>query len=222
MSAEVAQPLSTREEAQARADAIREKFSEAWEMLGEAYLRRDWIALEFATWDAYCEALFSDVRQHRLPVAARRAIVKLWTKEYRMSANAAASGLGTSPATVKGDRKALLEEGELTVDDLAEVISLDDRRRRRNALNASRKPAETVEELQPPEGLSRAMEGLWWLAHSMSGLNSIELSHVAGWDDRPGLASGVLSKLEKRGLAHRNGVVRGTRGVYVAGAPDVR
>jgi hypothetical protein len=55
-------------EATARAltDQLRQSLSLSWELLVEAYQRRAWAALGYATWDAYTDAELGEVRL-RLP-----------------------------------------------------------------------------------------------------------------------------------------------------------
>lgn len=92
-------------EATARAltDQLRQSLSLSWELLVEAYQRRAWAALGYATWDAYTDAELGEVRL-RLPRQDRREVVASMT-EAGMSTRAIGSALGVDHKTVVNDRR---------------------------------------------------------------------------------------------------------------------
>ena len=63
-----------------------------------------------------------------------------------------------------------------------------------------------------PARLLRRVEALYRLAQDRGGRTSAELHGDTGW--ATGTASGVLSRMDRRGLAARTGEVRGGRAVY--------
>lgn len=191
--------------ARERTNAIRASLAHAFDLIAESYRLRDWNTLGYQSWEAFCDTEFADVGQIRLPIEARRELVKVWTLDAGMTTRAISSVLKVSKSTAGSDRQALIEAGELDAD--AKVYSLDDKRR-----PLTRKKAEPVEEVK----LSRGDEALMHLVRvGQMGLTSSELEKKARWTDRPGLGSGTLSRLHKRGCVVQTDVARSNRFPYV-------
>ncbi len=92
------EPL-TRDEARSLTDQIRTGLTELLPLIAEAYERRAWLALEYATWDAYCDA---ELRGVRVPVGHRHEAVA-GLRGAGMSTRAIGSALGVSHQTVAND-----------------------------------------------------------------------------------------------------------------------
>jgi len=91
----------TREEAQALTVTIRGGMERVHRMLIDAYRGRAWVALEYPTWESYCDAELHGARP-KLPAPERREIVGEM-REAGMSQRAIASGLGVAQNTVQRD-----------------------------------------------------------------------------------------------------------------------
>lgn len=90
-----------REEAQALTDQIRVAVDHAWSLIIEAYHRRVWVALEYPSWDDYCESEFGGLRL-KLPREDRQEVVASM-RDAGMSIRAIASATGASKSTVTSD-----------------------------------------------------------------------------------------------------------------------
>lgn len=199
-------------EARALTNEIKTKQTEMWVLLGRAYAGRAWEALGYAPgakgWADYCAKEFGDVGQYALKPAARREIVKVWMLEHGMTQGAVATGMGVSKGTTNNDVQVLTEAGEL--DDLPDnVVALDGRRR--STASATTAKAETGGK----EPSCREVALTLLRKAGAKGLTSTELSRKAKWDDRPGLASGTLSKMAKGGLAKQTETRRNNRSTYI-------
>lgn len=91
------------ETARTLTDQLRQSLSLSWELLVEAYQRRAWAALGYASWDAYTDAELGETRL-RLPREERREVVVSMT-EAGMSTRAISSALGINRRTVMGDQQ---------------------------------------------------------------------------------------------------------------------
>lgn len=195
--------------ARRRVQTIRDSFQTAWRTLGEAYRDKDWIELNYPSWEAYCEGEYGDLLDGvQLTVAARRAVVKMWLVEFGMTNTAAAKAANTSRPTIQGDRNYLEREGEL--DELPETSrGVDGKVRRSRHI----KPLPAF----VPAGESKTDTALRLVREAGErGLTSIELeSKLPEWKKKPGLASGTLSRLKKRGLVMQAGDPRLARYPYV-------
>lgn len=91
-------------EATARAltDQLRQSLTISWDLLVEAYQRRAWAALGYATWDAYTDAELGATRL-RIPREERREVVASMT-EAGMSTRAISAALGVTKSQVARDR----------------------------------------------------------------------------------------------------------------------
>jgi hypothetical protein len=85
--------------ARSRAGMIRAGLDEMWVLITEAYAARDWLALGYPTWDAYCDAEFRG-RRLALPREERAAVVGS-LRDAGMSTRAIATATGISEATVR-------------------------------------------------------------------------------------------------------------------------
>jgi hypothetical protein len=150
------------------------------------------LALGYAWWHDYLLAEFGDLKELRMPVAERRAIVASMC-DAGASVTDIVKTIGFSRGTVQGDRVAL---------------GISDA-----------KPAGQVVQLHEPEpnpyaGLSQPREALARVAaQDDRGLTCRELEHETGWLHQS--ASPALRKIERRGWVARDGRIRGTFGVYV-------
>lgn len=132
------------------------------------------VALGYDSWHQYVETEFGDLRELRLPVLERRALVASMRSDA-LPVRAIADRLGVSVGTVHSDLPETLE----------------------------RKPAGlrvVREQLPVPTG--RVYEQtVEWLRRHPAGLTLVELAAVAGWTE--GKSSGALSDVRCRGLAVR-------------------
>jgi DNA-binding CsgD family transcriptional regulator len=95
--------LSTHDEATTRADRIRagiEMYSSMLEDIVAAYLRRDWTALGYDSWDAYVTGEFE--RQYTLSLDRRREAVASLRGDG-LSTRAIGTALGVAQDTVRRD-----------------------------------------------------------------------------------------------------------------------
>lgn len=79
-------------------DQIKGRVAELLPLIVEAYQRRAWTALGYASWEDYCD---TELRGLRLPVERREAVREL--RSAGMSTRAIGSAVGTSEATVRRD-----------------------------------------------------------------------------------------------------------------------
>ena len=95
--------LPTHDEARALTDRIKIAVEGTWQLIREAYVTRTWAVLGYDTWDAYCNAEFSNARL-RLPREERQEVVAS-LRESGMSLRAISSATGISPATAMRDAR---------------------------------------------------------------------------------------------------------------------
>jgi hypothetical protein len=149
-------------------------------------------ALGYAHFHEYCLAEFGDIRELRLPVGTRRALVRSMC-EAGMSVTEMVKAIGFSRGTIQSDRVAL---GISAAQPAGQVIELHE------------------PEPNPYEGLSQPREALARVAaQAERGLTCRELEHETGWLHQS--ASPALRKCERRGWVVRDGRIRGGFGVYV-------
>lgn len=182
---------------------LRETLDLALDLLTEAFDGRAWVALDYPSWEAYCETELPQlaILGKGLPVAQRQAAVA----ELRgrgMSLRAIAKPLGLSPNTVKADAAAAGVQ-------LASVTSLDGRARPSTSAKTSperAQPAATV------SGAQRTVDLV--TAAGERGLTVRELCKKTGWHH--GQASGQLSRLAKRRRVRVVAVFRDGCATYLA------
>jgi hypothetical protein len=149
------------------------------------------LALGYSYFHEYCLAEFGDIKQMRLPVDVRRALVASMC-DAGASVTDIVKAIGFSRGTVQGDRVAL---GISEAQPAGQVISLHE------------------PEPVAPEG-PVWVQALWHLARQEDrGLTLLELSAVTGWTE--GKASGVLSRLCRKGMSVRSEMMRVDHRAYV-------
>jgi hypothetical protein len=149
-------------------------------------------ALGYSWWHEYVVAEFGDLKELRMPVGERRALVASFC-DAGASVTDIVKALGFSRGTVQGDRVAL---GISAAQPAGQVIPLHE------------------PEVNPYEGMSRMRETLARVAAQQDrGLTSIELDAETGWP--LGTATANLSKLHRRGLVAMSDHRRLNRGGYV-------
>ena len=205
MTAQLQPELPPLDELTARrlTDKIRGTLAVAYELLGDAWAGRAWIALGYASWEEYCAAEFADARQVRLPVAQRRELVATY-RGRGMSERAISTGLGVSAGTVHSDVVAL---------DLAPaaVVSLDGRRRPSSTREASRDatlPAVVAPTLTVADRTVQLVAGT-----GDRGLTVKELCRKT--KVHHGQASGALSRLHRQGRIVRTTTYRDGCAAYI-------
>lgn len=92
---------SSPEEARQRADRIKVGVEAVWHLVVEAYQRRDWAALGYASWDDYQTREFGTARL-RLPREERQEVVSS-LRDAGLSIRAIAAATGNSDQTVQRD-----------------------------------------------------------------------------------------------------------------------
>jgi hypothetical protein len=159
------------------------------DLLVQALEGRAWAALGHESFEAYCAAELPELRMLKMRPAPRRARAKaLRAADPNVTLRDIAAATGSSPATAMRD---------LRPEDFPST------------------PAGRGLETGDFAGMTRAQETLARLkAAGERGLTSTELDAATTWP--MGTATGTLSKLERRGLVHRPGHMRGQRGAYVA------
>jgi hypothetical protein len=184
--------LLTRADAEALTAEIRRDLGNAILKLQLAREGHAHTALGYAYWHEYLLDRFGDLKELRLPVTERRALVASMC-EAGASVTDIVRTIGFSRGTVQGDRVAL-GYGKAPTGD---VIDLHP------------EPA-----ADPYEGMSRMRETLARVAaQDDRGLTSLELDAETGWP--MGSATANLSKLERRGHVRRLAVFRSRRAAYV-------
>lgn len=185
-------------------EQIRGTLAVAYELLGDAWAGRAWVAMGYPSWEEYCAAEFSDARRVRLPVAQRRELVAGY-RGRGMSERAISTGLGVSAGTVHADVVAL---------DLrpADIVSLDGRRRPSTTRDASRDASVAVTQVAPLTVADRTVQLI--AATGTRGLTVKELCRKA--KVHHGQASGVLSRLHRQGRVVRTTDYRDGCAAYVA------
>jgi hypothetical protein len=182
----------TRRKAQELTDSIRRDLTGA--VIGMQLAREGHahLALGYSDWHTYVIEEFGDIRELRLPVAERRALVASMC-ETGASVTDIVKTIGFSRGTVQADRVALgLSAGQAT----GRVIDLHE------------------PEPNPYAGLSQPREALARVAAQADrGLTCRELEQETGWLHQS--ASPALRKVERRGWVARDGRIRLGFGVYV-------
>lgn len=97
-------------EARELTNEIRRTLTLGHDLLIRAFTGCAWMALGYATWDAYCAGEFTEARMVRLDREQRREIVAEM-REAGMSSRAIASGLGVGKGTVDRDISATAPSG---------------------------------------------------------------------------------------------------------------
>ena len=100
--AEAANRYLAEAEAREITDRIIGHLESIWELLVAAYCGRAWLALEYPSWDEYCETEFGASRL-RLPKEERRRVVHFLSEAGNMSIRPIASAMGISDNTVQRD-----------------------------------------------------------------------------------------------------------------------
>lgn len=98
---------SSAEEARRRADRIKVGVEAVWQLIVEAYQKRDWVALGYASWDDYTTREFGTSRI-KLPREERQEVVQS-LRDAGLSTRAIAAATGVDRKTVRRD----LEVGEM-------------------------------------------------------------------------------------------------------------
>lgn len=188
----------TRYGARKLTEEIRHHLGSALVKLREAREGEAHTALGYPDWHTYCEQEFGSLAELALPVVERRALVQsMRAASPPLSHEEIGRRLGVSVGTVYKDRKA--------------IGAADD-------LPNPRQLAPVPEQVAPLDysGLPRTGEALLRVRDQEDrGLTSIELDHETGWDKTPGLSSGTLSRLKRRGLVEPTGALRGNRAPHV-------
>jgi hypothetical protein len=94
----------TAEEARALTDGIRRSLASVWPMVIEAYQRRAWLALGYASWEIYCDQELAGMRPAIERDQRREAVGQM--REAGMSQRAIAGAVGVNHTTVGDDLKA--------------------------------------------------------------------------------------------------------------------
>lgn len=156
---------------------------------GEAHL-----ALGYATWHEYCEAEFGDLRELRLPVPERRALVESM-RTAKLPIRAIAGKLGVSLDTVHRDLPSTRER-------TADVV-----------------PIRPVVEPDPIGHLPRTDQVVILIGRQGDrGMTCRELELETGWHH--GICSATLSAVARQGRVLKTDRKRLRYGVYVDN-PDV-
>jgi hypothetical protein len=149
-------------------------------------------ALGYTHWHEYLIDRFGDLREFRLPVGERRAIVASMC-DAGASVSDIVKAIGFSRGAIQADRVAL---------------KISDAQPRGQVVPIRE------EQPNPYEGMGRKAEALARVAaQGARGLTSTELDLETSWP--MGSATGALSKLDRRGLVVRTEQRRGNRAAYV-------
>lgn len=108
IDAEIVEDDLSAGEARELTDRIRQTLTIGHDLIVAAFKGRAWVALGYATWDAYCAGEFAEARMIRLDREQRREFVAT-AHQAGMSTRAIASGLGVSQFPVRDDLAALRE-----------------------------------------------------------------------------------------------------------------
>lgn len=194
--------LLTRIGARKLTEDIKEHLTSALIKLRQAREGEAHIVLGYPDWHTYCEREFGTLSDLALPVVERRELVaSMRATRPPLSHEEIGRRLGVSVGTVYKDRKAIG-----SAEDLPEPRAL------------SAVPEPPPDPAPPPD-----YSGLYKTDHALllvrdeedRGLTSVELDHQTGWDKTPGLSSGTLSRLKRRGLVEPTGPVRGNRAAHL-------
>ena len=117
---DLAVPDLTADAARALTDRIKKTVAFCDGLIVEAFEGAAWRALDYGTWDQYCEVEFAEFRMFRLGAGQRREAVGNM-RQAGMSTRAIASGIGVSQTTVA---RHLSTESNDSVEQLVHVVSL--------------------------------------------------------------------------------------------------
>lgn len=106
------EPDLTATQARELTDRIRQTLTVAHDLIATAYKGRAWVALGYASWDAYCSGEFAEARMVRLDREQRREIVADLRREG-MSTPAIGAALGVSDETARRDLMSIPQDVEL-------------------------------------------------------------------------------------------------------------
>lgn len=190
-----------RQVAEQRLLVIRNALEVADEELERAFVERDWEALEFDSWVAYCAAI-PEYRNFKMKTAPRRERIKK-ILEANGSIREAAAAAGTSVGTAHNDARVLGFVQE------------------RSELNTPAVYPEAINPAKPAKAAVPASRLPVWATAAMRvqtagarGLTCLELEHELGWGH--GAASAALHGAERKGRIRRDGRFRDRYGTYVA------
>ncbi|WP_448611844.1 hypothetical protein [Geodermatophilus sp. URMC 60] len=85
---------------------IKGSLEQSWRLIKEAFERRAWAALGYASWEAYCTKEFGSHLTRLSKELRREAVAELTSGDQPMSNRAAAVAIGVSESTVRADRAA--------------------------------------------------------------------------------------------------------------------
>lgn len=92
------------DQARALTDQLKIAVSDTWDLVEQAFKGRAWVALDYGSWDEYCNEEFPHARL-RLPAEDRREVVASM-RDAGMSTRATAAALGINDRTVRRDLEA--------------------------------------------------------------------------------------------------------------------
>jgi hypothetical protein len=96
----------TREEAQQLTQKLLQSMVDSWHLLREAYVRRAWEALGYASWEEYCADALSTNAFRLSPEWRQQVVAQLSSGEQPMSNRAIGAALGVHHTTVAAARRA--------------------------------------------------------------------------------------------------------------------
>jgi transposase len=171
--------ISTREEARARADEIREHLLLGFGKLALAREKRDDVALGYPSWWLYVETEFGALRELGLPASEREHVVESMSRDG-LSQHVIAERLSVSPGTVNSDLK-------------RRGVQTDVVRGKDGKLYPSRKaPKETPTAFARLPGMSKRAEVVARVrAAGEAGMTCHEIEKATGWHH--GVASSPFS-----------------------------
>jgi hypothetical protein len=129
LTAEIVPADMTEAEACEVTEQIRGHLEATWRLIVDAFTRRAWVALGYASWDTYCIGEFDGSRL-RLPREDRIEMVRSLRHEGLLSNRTIASALGVSEGTVRNDLAAgaqnyAPDSGAAMVNAEAEVVDTE-------------------------------------------------------------------------------------------------
>jgi hypothetical protein len=192
--------LSTREEAEQRADEIREHLSLGFGKLVTARAMRDDLALGYPSWWEYVEGEFGDLQSLGLPATERQIVAASMHLDGRMNQREIADRLAVSPGTINADLKKLDVRPETTVGKDGKEYP------------AKREVARPAA-FRRAEGTTKRDEVVARAAHERErGITCLEIELATGW--RHGIASSPFSWVAQQKRIVPTGERRLGYGVY--------
>jgi hypothetical protein len=145
---------------------IKNSLEQSWQLIKEAFDRRAWAALDYSSWDEYCQKELGTGLRRLAKESRRQAVAELTAGDQPMSNRAIAAAIGVDEGTVRNDRRA---GAEFSAPDSAEGLEI-----RAESRPEQHEPVDEQRRVEPVLGDERQ--------HEPVGVEQLQLEQAQGDD----------------------------------------